>query len=145
MVELEREKKDLSAQLKKEEELIVPLEKEQVIFWLEKFKDGDIEDEEFCRLLIDLFVNSVTVWDEDDDMLKVTIAYNLTSLPTKTYRLTKDGTLSDFTGNAPAFLSMKAQYMLPYIGVMALCIVLSILFTLLLSKTPLNSENRKKN
>lgn len=40
-------------------------------------------------------------WDEDDDMLKVTIAYNLTSLPTKTYRLTKDGTLSDFTGNAP--------------------------------------------
>lgn len=34
-------------------------------------------------------------------MLKVTIAYNLTSLPTKTYRLTKDGTLSDFTGNAP--------------------------------------------
>lgn len=102
MVELEREKKDLSAQLKKEEELIVPLEKEQVIFWLEKFKDGDIEDEEFCRLLIDLFVNSVTVWDEDNDMLKVTIAYNLTSLPTKTYRLTKDGTLSDFTGNAPA-------------------------------------------
>lgn len=101
MVELEREKKDLSAQLKKEEELVVPLEKEQVIFWLEKFKDGDIEDEEFCRLLIDLFVNSVTVWDEDDNMLKVTIAYNLTSLPTKTYRLTKDGTLSDFTGNAP--------------------------------------------
>lgn len=48
-------------------------------------------------------------------------------------------------GGLPAFLSMKAQYMLPYIGVMALCIVLSILFTLLLSKTPLNSENRKKN
>lgn len=107
MVELEREKKDLSAQLKKEEELIVPLEKEQVIFWLEKFKDGDIEDEEFCRLLIDLFVNSVTVWDEDNDMLKVTIAYNLTSLPTKTYRLTKDGTLSDFTGNAPDWEAHK--------------------------------------
>lgn len=48
-------------------------------------------------------------------------------------------------GGLPAFLSMKAQYMLPYIGVMALCIVLSILFTLLLSKTSLNSENRKKN
>lgn len=110
MVELEREKKDLSAQLKKEEELIVPLEKEQVIFWLEKFKDGDIEDEEFCRLLIDLFVNSVTVWDEDDDMLKVTIAYNLTSLPTKTYRLTKDGTLSDFTGNAPGLKSIFCPF-----------------------------------
>ena len=113
MVELEREKKDLSTQLKKEEELIVPLEKEQVIFWLEKFKDGDIEDEEFCRLLIDLFVNSVTVWDEDNDMLKVTIAYNLTSLPTKTYRLTKDGTLSDFTGNAPALRPRSDRLRLP--------------------------------
>ena len=113
MVELEREKKDLSTQLKKEEELIVPLEKEQVIFWLEKFKDGDIEDEEFCRLLIDLFVNSVTVWDEDNDMLKVTIAYNLTSLPTKTYRLTKDGTLSDFTGNAPALRPRPDRLRLP--------------------------------
>ena len=109
MVELEREKKDLSTQLKKEEELIVPLEKEQVIFWLEKFKDGDIVDEEFCRLLIDLFVNSVTVWDEDNDMLKVTITYNLTSLPTKTYRLTKDGTLSDFTGNAPGRETGRGQ------------------------------------
>lgn len=109
MVELEREKKDLSAQLKKEEELIVPLEKEQVIFWLEKFKDGDIEDEEFCRLLIDLFVNSVTVWDEDNDMLKVTIAYNLTSLPTKTYRLTKDGTLSDFADNSPPLRTVKKR------------------------------------
>ena len=33
---------------------------------------------------------------------KVTVAYNLTSLPTKTYRLNKGGTLSDFTSNAPA-------------------------------------------
>lgn len=116
MVELEREKKDLSAQLKKEEELVVPLEKEQVIFWLEKFKDGDIEDEEFCRLLIDLFVNSVTAWDEDDDMLKVTIAYNLTSLPTKTYRLTKDGTLSDFTGNAPLVNAKHGNNGIMYYG-----------------------------
>lgn len=43
----------------------------------------------------------------------------------------------------PAFLSMKAQYMFPYIGVQVLCVVLSVLFTLMLSKTGLNSENRK--
>lgn len=53
-------------------------------------------------MLIDLFVNSVTVWDEDDNTYKVTVAYNLTSLPTKTYRLNKGGTLSDFTSNAPS-------------------------------------------
>ena len=69
---------------------------------MNQFKDGDIEDEDFRRLLIDLFVNSVTVWDEDDDNFKITIAYNLTSLPTKTYRLGKGGTSeSDLVSNAP--------------------------------------------
>ena len=105
MGELEKEKKDLQAQAKKESEDIVELDKAQVIYWLEQFRGGSIEDEEFCRMLIDLFVNSVTVWDEDDNTYKVTVAYNLTSLPTKTYRLNKGGTLSDFTSNAPALIS----------------------------------------
>lgn len=102
MGELEKEKKDLQVQAKKESEDIIELDKAQVIYWLEQFRGGNIEDKEFCRMLIDLFVNSVTVWDEDDNTYKVTVAYNLTSLPTKTYRLNKGGTLSDFTSNAPA-------------------------------------------
>ena len=104
MGELEKEKKDLQAQAKKESEDIVELDKAQVIYWLEQFRGGSIEDEEFCRMLIDLFVNSVTVWDEDDNTYKVTVAYNLTSLPTKTYRLNKGGTLSDFASNAPTLI-----------------------------------------
>ena len=86
-------------------EHVVYLDKEQVIFWLEQFKDGNIEDEDFRRQLIDLFVNSVTVWDEPDDYFKITIAYNLTSLQDKTYRLPKGGTLSDFASNTPALKS----------------------------------------
>lgn len=105
MGELEKEKKDLQAQAKKESEDIIELDKAQVIYWLEQFRGGSIEDEEFCRMLIDLFVNSVTVWDEDDNTYKVTVAYNLTSLPTKTYRLNKGGTLSDFASNAPVLES----------------------------------------
>lgn len=108
MGELEKEKKDLQVQAKKESEDIVELDKAQVIYWLEQFRGGSIEDEEFCRMLIDLFVNSVTVWDEDDGSYKVTVAYNLTSLPTKTYRLNKGGTLSDFTSNAPAWKAYPA-------------------------------------
>lgn len=103
MVELEKDKKVIESELRKEEKGVVYLDKEQVIFWLNQFKDGDIEDEDFRRLLIDLFVNSVTVWDEEDDYFKITIAYNLTSLPTKTYRLEKGGTSeSDLVSNAPA-------------------------------------------
>lgn len=109
MGELEKEKKDLQAQAKKESEDIVELDKAQVIYWLEQFRGGSIEDEEFCRMLIDLFVNSVTVWDEDDNTYKVTVAYNLTSLPTKTYRLNKGGTLSDFTSNAPALVGVEKR------------------------------------
>ena len=101
MVELEKEKKTLEGELKREEKGIVYLDKDQVVFWLEQFKDGNIEDEDFRRQLIDLFVNSVTVWDEPDDIFKITIAYNLTSLQEKTYRLPKDGTLSDFASNTP--------------------------------------------
>lgn len=106
MVELEKDKKTLEAALKKEERDIIRLDKEQVIFWLEQFKNGNIEDEEFKRTLIDLFVNSVTVWDDDPDgYFKITIAYNLTSLNNKTYRLNKDGRLSDLDCTAPVPVS----------------------------------------
>lgn len=101
MGELETEKKDMEVQLKKEMAHQVYIDKEQVIFWLEKFREGDINDEEFCQTVIDLFVNSVTVWDEPDDKFKITIAYNLTSIPQKTYRLSKDGRLSDYASNTP--------------------------------------------
>lgn len=110
MGELEKEKKDLQAQAKKESEDIIELDKAQVIYWLEQFRGGSIEDEEFCRMLIDLFVNSVTVWDEDDNTYKVTVAYNLTSLPTKTYRLNKGGTLLDFASNAPGGAKYTEQH-----------------------------------
>lgn len=99
MVELEREQKVIEAELKNEEKDVVHLEKAQVVYWLEQFKQGDIEDDDFRRLLIDLFIHSVTVWDEEDDHFKITIAYNLTSLENKTYRLTKGGTSSDFALN----------------------------------------------
>ena len=105
--ELETEKKDMEVQLKKEMSQQVYIEKEQVIFWLEKFRGGDINDEEFCQTVIDLFVNSVTVWDEPDDKYRITIAYNLTSLPQKTYRLSKDGRLSDYASNTPVGISNK--------------------------------------
>lgn len=110
MVELEKDKKTLEGELKKEEKGVVYLDKPQVIYWLEQFKGGDIEDEDFRRVLIDLFVNSVTVWDEPDDFFKVTIAYNLTSLQEKTYRLQKGGTQSDLALTAPDCFSLPSWF-----------------------------------
>lgn len=103
MSELEKEKKELQALDKKETSKVYELDKAHVIYWLEQFRNGSIKDEEFCRQLIDLFVNSVTIWDEDDKHYKITIAYNLANVQNKTYRLEKDGTpnLSDLDSNVP--------------------------------------------
>ena len=50
------------------------------------------------RIIIDLIVNSVTVWDEPDGF-RITTAYNLTSCKNKTFRVNKDsgsGSVSGF-------------------------------------------------
>lgn len=86
LTELEKEKKNLTSQLRDEEKYIYRIDRDQVVFWLTKFQGGDIKDEDCRRRIIDLMVNSVTVWDEPDGY-KITTAYNLTSCKTKTFRV----------------------------------------------------------
>lgn len=86
LVELEKDKKKILHLLGEEEKYVCRIDREQIIFWLEKFKGGNLEDEGFRRIIIDLIVNSVTVWDEPDGF-RITTAYNLTSCKNKTYRV----------------------------------------------------------
>lgn len=86
LVELEREKKKLLRLIAEEEKYICKIDRDQIVFWLEKFKGGNIKDESFRRIIIDLMINSVTVWDEPDGF-RITTAYNLTSCKNKTFRL----------------------------------------------------------
>ena len=86
LVELEKEKKSLLRQITEEEKYVCKIDRDQIIHWLEKFKDGSIEDESFKRIIIDLMINSVTVWDEPDGF-RITTAYNLTSCKNKTFRI----------------------------------------------------------
>ena len=86
LVELEKDKKKILRLLEEEEKYVCRIDREQIIFWLEKFKGGNPEDEGFRRIIIDLIVNSVTVWDEPDSF-RITTAYNLTSCKNKTYRV----------------------------------------------------------
>ena len=86
LTELEKEKKQIEKDIVSEEKGIFRLDKEQVIYWLMQFADGDINDEKFKRQLIDLLVNSVTVWDLPDGDFKITTAYNLTSCKGKTFK-----------------------------------------------------------
>ena len=97
LVQLEREKKTLNKEIKAEEKFVYRIDRDQIVFWLSQFKYGNIEDEDFRRRLIDLLVNSVTVWDEPDGY-KITTAYNLTSCKTKTFRVEKNPAAEEATG-----------------------------------------------
>ena len=97
LVQLEHEKKTINKELKAEEKFTYRVDRDQIIFWLSQFKYGNIEDEDFRRRLIDLLVNSVTVWDEPDGY-KITTAYNLTSCKTKTFRVENNPVAEDATG-----------------------------------------------
>ena len=97
LVQLEREKKQIVRKIKEEEKFIYRIDRDQIVFWLSQFKYGDIENEDFRRHLIDLLINSVTVWDEPDGY-KITTAYNLTSCKTKTFRVEKNPAAEEATG-----------------------------------------------
>ena len=86
LVELEKEKKNLLRLLAEEEKYVCKIERSQIVYWLTEFKGGRIEDERYRRIIIDLMVNSVTVWDEPDGF-RITTAYNLTSCQSKTFRI----------------------------------------------------------
>ena len=97
LVQLEREKKQVAGKIKEEEKFIYRIDRDQIVFWLSQFKYGDIKNEDFRRHLIDLLINSVTVWDEPDGY-KITTAYNLTSCKTKTFRVEKNPAAEEATG-----------------------------------------------
>ena len=88
MTELEKEKKDLEAELKKEEsDIPIQIDKYHIMHWLESLKKGDLTDLNFQKQLIDLFINSVTIYDEETPgFFTIQIAYNLTDFPSKTYK-----------------------------------------------------------
>ena len=71
MNQLISEKDDIDAAIVWERIKHPKLEKDQIIFWLEQFKNGNITDEKYCSKLIHIFINSIYVFAD-----KVIITYN---------------------------------------------------------------------
>ena len=82
--ELEEEKADLETRIEIEKNNFIYLRKEQVVWWLEKFTKGDIEDENFRRNIFNMLINSVTV-QETKKGYRLIIAYNLNTSNTQTF------------------------------------------------------------
>lgn len=73
LMELEAQAEDLKMHIARDEIKKPVITREQVIYWLNLFKDGDISDPDFRQRLLDVFVHSVYVYNK-----KVVIAYNYT-------------------------------------------------------------------
>lgn len=69
---LEEKKADLEISIAKEKIEKPLLTKEHVVFWISRFKDGDVSDPQFRSGLIDIFVNSIFLYD---DKLVITFNY----------------------------------------------------------------------
>lgn len=87
IAELEGQTKALQSELVKEEGNTVRLTKDKVVFWLEKVRDKVAAVGDQTAMLLDLLVNSVTVWDDGPDGITIKTAFNITGLPEKTYKV----------------------------------------------------------
>lgn len=90
LTELEKNKKAAQRRLDERQDEYPQLEKVHIVWWLSRFRHGNAEDPEFRKDIIDLLVNSVTVWDDEDGGYKLTLLYNLTDGNTETIRLSED-------------------------------------------------------
>ena len=64
LVELESDKSRLAAQLEKEKALIKDVTRDQVLAWLESFREGNIQNRRVQKKLFDAFLIAVYVYDD---------------------------------------------------------------------------------
>ena len=84
--ELESQREDLERRIVDAKSEFVVLEKEHVIWWLNRFTKGDKDDENFRRNILDMLINSVTIYDMKKGY-RFVIAYNLNSSRSDTFEV----------------------------------------------------------
>lgn len=82
--ELEDNKKDIEAQIAREEMKKPLLTKERIMYWLTSFKSGNLDDIDYRRRVIDTLLNSVYVFDNPDGGRKLVFTFNLSGQNTST-------------------------------------------------------------
>ena len=73
LLQLEAEAARLRDAVTLEEASLTKVERSFMVYWFERFRDGDIEDAAFRRRVIDSFVNAVYLWD---DHIKIAFNYS---------------------------------------------------------------------
>lgn len=84
--ELESQREDLEKRIVDAKSEFVVLEKEHIVWWLNRFTKGDKNDESFKRNILDMLINSVTIYDMKKGY-RFVIAYNLNSNKSETFEV----------------------------------------------------------
>lgn len=90
MKELEEQRQELLDQIEIAKLAKTHLTKEQIVFWLEKFRDGNANDRDFQWKVIENFVNAVYLYDD-----RIKIVYNYTKQGAETVDLNFMDSLDD--------------------------------------------------
>ena len=69
LVELEADHERINKAIAKEVIKKPELERDQIVWFLERFRDGDTNDEAFRAFLVDTFLNSVYLYDDEKMIL----------------------------------------------------------------------------
>ena len=105
LLDLEARKEDLIAQIAREETKKPFLTKERIVFWLETFKNGNVDSIDFKRKIIDALVNSVHVYDTNGgNGRRFVFTWNLSANNTSTVNV------SDIEGYAPPECAYSNQF-----------------------------------
>ena len=105
LLELENRKEDLIKQIAVESTKKPFLTKERIMYWLESFKDGNVDDPAFKRRVIDTLVNSVYVYDiNGGNGRRFVFTWNLSENRTSTVNV------SDIDGSAPPETAYSNQF-----------------------------------
>ena len=91
---LEVQKSDIEIKILQTELQATILTKEQIIFWITRFKSGNVTDKAYQRAIIDIFVNAVYLYDD-----RIVLTYNFKN-DTRTISMA-DIEISDLPQSAP--------------------------------------------
>ena len=74
LMELEEQRDQISAAIAREKMATPDIERDQIVYFLEKFKEGSLDDPDYRTKLVEAFVSSVYLWDDG----RIVINYNYT-------------------------------------------------------------------
>lgn len=102
LMELETELAQIEKGIAKELLSEPTLERDQVVYFLERFRDGDVNDEMYRVFLVDTFLNSVYLYDDDKLVLVLNYTGENCKVTLKLVEKAASGAGSECSGFAPS-------------------------------------------